>query len=367
MRYAVGIDMGGTNIAAGIVDTDGQIVGRGSVRTQQSGSPEALCAQLAQATQLALKNAECDSEAVCGIGVGCPAPVDPEAGRLRFCTNLPQLSAYPICETLQSLTGLPVYLGNDADAAAWGEYKAGALRGYPNSLTITLGTGVGSGVLLDGQLFHGSGGAGAELGHMVIERNGRPCSCGRRGCWEAYASKRGLIETTRQVMEAYPQSLMWEMSGGHIGGRLAFDAMRAGDPAGAAAVDAYINDLACGLLNCINIFQPEAICIGGGLSNEGDFLLGPLQKKNGRQHRRPLWPSAGSFVPGLAWQRCRDYWRGAAGSGGNRAACPLKAAARPMQRFQLCSLPNVHRFRWAAALPVDFPLCQAFCKFIVIF
>lgn len=114
---------------------------------------------------------------------------------------------------------------------------------------------------------------------MVIERNGRPCSCGRRGCWEAYASKRGLIETTRQVMEAYPQSLMWEMSGGHIGGRLAFDAMRAGDPAGAAAVDAYINDLACGLLNCINIFQPEAICIGGGLSNEGDFLLGPLQKK----------------------------------------------------------------------------------------
>lgn len=127
LRYAVGIDMGGTNIAAGIVDTDGQIVGRGSVRTQQSGSPEALCAQLAQAAQLALKNAECDSEAVCGIGVGCPAPVDPEAGRLRFCTNLPQLSAYPICEMLQSLTGLPVYLGNDADAAAWGGVQSRCL------------------------------------------------------------------------------------------------------------------------------------------------------------------------------------------------------------------------------------------------
>lgn len=279
LRYAIGIDMGGTNIAAGVVDTDGQIIGRARVRTQQFGSPEALCAQLAQVAQLALKNAECGSKTICGIGIGCPAPVNPEAGRLRFCTNLPQLSAYPICETLQSLTGLPIYLGNDADAAAWGEYKAGALRDYPNALAITLGTGVGSGVLLDGQLFHGSGGAGAELGHMVIERNGRPCTCGRRGCWEAYVSKRGLIETTHQVMEAYPNSLLWQMSGGHVGGRLAFDAMRAGDPAGAVAVDAYISDLACGLLNCMNIFQPEAICIGGGLSNEGNFLLGPLQEK----------------------------------------------------------------------------------------
>lgn len=279
MHYTIGIDMGGTNTAAGVVEAGGRLVARRSVRTATGCAPETNCAQLAHAAQMALADAGLSQSDILGVGIGCPAPVGPDAGRLPFCTNLPQLSGYPIKDAVEAALGLPVLLENDANAAAWGEYRAGALRGYPDALAVTLGTGVGSGILLGGRIFRGRGGAGGELGHMVIERQGRTCSCGRRGCWETYASKRGLVETTRQFMAANPKSQMWRMLGSHISGRLAFDAMRAGDKTGAAAVDAYLDDLACGLLNCINIFQTQAICLAGGISGEGEFLLRPLREK----------------------------------------------------------------------------------------
>ncbi|HAH78742.1 MAG TPA: glucokinase, partial [Ruminococcaceae bacterium] len=162
----------------------------------------------------------------------------------------------------------------------FGEYKAGALRGAKNAVAITLGTGVGSGIIIGGKIYAGSNFAGGELGHTVIVANGRPCTCGRRGCWEAYASATGLIASTREAMERDRASALWKIAGGSpegVDGRTAFKAMRAGDAAGKAVVDGYIFYLACGIANCINIFQPDILCLGGGISNEGEALLVPLR------------------------------------------------------------------------------------------
>ena len=174
----------------------------------------------------------------------------------------------------------PVCVENDANAAAYGELVAGAAKGKSSCVCITLGTGVGGGVIIDGKIMAGHNFAGAELGHTVIVVDGEPCTCGRRGCWEAYASATGLIRQTKRAMEAHRDSQMWALAGNleQVNGRTAFDAMRKGDAAGEAVVDDYIRYIACGLVNMINIFQPEVLCVGGGICNEGETLMKPLRE-----------------------------------------------------------------------------------------
>jgi glucokinase len=183
---------------------------------------------------------------------------------------------------LSERTGIKnIFVANDADAAAYGEAVAGAAKGVANSVMITLGTGVGGGIIIDGKIYSGFNHAGGELGHTVIEKGGRPCSCGRRGCWEAYSSATGLVRMTREKMNERPDSKMWALCDGSVenaGGKTAFKAARAGDEAGKEVVDSYISYLACGLTNMINIFQPEIISIGGGVCNEGDYLLSPVKE-----------------------------------------------------------------------------------------
>ena len=174
--------------------------------------------------------------------------------------------------------GKKIYIENDANVAAWAEAKCGAAAGSRHSVTITLGTGVGGGMILDGRLYSGFNHAGGELGHIVINEGGRPCSCGRKGCWEAYASVSGLIQTTREHMEKNRSSLMWEIAGSldKVNGLTSFEAMRRGDAEGKAVVAEYLNAVATGIVDIINILQPEVLCIGGGISKEGDTLLNPI-------------------------------------------------------------------------------------------
>ena len=183
-------------------------------------------------------------------------------------------------EYLSSGLKLPVYIENDANAAAYGEFLAGSGKGTNSMVAITLGTGVGGGIIIDGKIYAGSNYAGAELGHTVIVKGGRACTCGRDGCFEAYSSATGLINMTKEEMERCPDSLMWEVSRqqGKVSGRTAFDAMRQGDTAAKRVVDEYIGYLACGLTNMVNIFQPDVLCIGGGICNEGETLMVPLRK-----------------------------------------------------------------------------------------
>lgn len=280
--YYLGIDLGGTNIAAGIVDESYQLVAKKSIPTGAHRDAEAIISDMAAlCLDLIAEQGLTVADIACA-GIASPGIADGRTGMVMYANNLPFLKT-PICAMLAEKTGIArVCLDNDANAAAWGEAVAGAAKGTSNSVMITLGTGVGGGIIIDNKVYSGFNAAGAELGHIVIEYEGRPCSCGRNGCWEAYSSATGLINMTREKIEACIASgratAMIEMTDGgkNVSGRTAWNAMRAGDEAGREVVDMYVHYLACGLVNIVNIFQPEVISLGGGVANERDNLLKPL-------------------------------------------------------------------------------------------
>jgi glucokinase len=280
--YYLGIDLGGTNIAAGIVDENNKIIAKAKRRTKVPCAPEDLCEQLASTAFEALENANITINEIPWVGVGTPGTVNRATGVVEFANNL-YLNNYPLKELLEARMNQKVIVENDANAAAYGEYQAGALMGVKNGMAITLGTGIGSGIIIDSKIYAGSNFAAGEMGHTVIVYNGRHCTCGRNGCWEAYASATGLIAMTVETMQKTDNHNcpIWTLAEGNcdnVNGRTAFDAMRAGDPIGKAVVDEYISYLGCGLANCINAFQPDILCIGGGICNEGETLLKPLRE-----------------------------------------------------------------------------------------
>ncbi len=277
MKYRIGIDLGGTNIAAGVVSSDFGIVAKTSVPTARPRPCRDICADMAAAALKAVELAGLSPDDIGSVGVGAPGVVNSEEGIIEYSCNLDFYNE-PVAEYVAERLGKPVYLENDANAAAYGEFVAGSAKGTHNAVCITLGTGVGGGIIIDDKIYSGFNFAGAEIGHMVIEVGGAECSCGRRGCFEAYSSATGLIRMTKEAMDAHPESKMHEMMGDHISGRLAFNAMREGDAAAKEVVDRYIKYLAAGIANTINIFQPEVLCVGGGVCNEGDALMVPLRE-----------------------------------------------------------------------------------------
>ncbi len=278
--YKLGIDLGGTNIVAGVVDENFKIVGFGKRKTNTPRKPEAIVDDMVSAVYDAVKNAGITMDDIDGFGVGSPGAIEAKTGVVAYASNL-GFYDIPLSDMLYERTGKRFYVENDANAAAYGEYIAGAGKGCNNFIAITLGTGVGGGIIIDGQIYSGSNGAGAEIGHTVIQMNGQECSCGRQGCFETYASATALIRQTKQAMKKYSDSIMWQLCGGDINnasGITAFKAKRSGDMAGAMVVDQYIRYLAVGIANVLNIFQPDMICIGGGVSKEGNYLTDPLNE-----------------------------------------------------------------------------------------
>lgn len=277
MKYYLGIDLGGTNIAAGVVDEEYKIIAKAKTSTLRHRTAEEIVNSMADVAREAVKEADLSLEDIESIGVGSPGTVDSDRGIIVYANNIGFLNT-PVGDMLFEKLGRPVYVENDANAAAYGEFVAGSAKDANSAVCITLGTGVGGGIIIDGKIYSGFNYAGAELGHTVIEVDGAECTCGRRGCFEAYSSATGLIRMTKEAMDAHPESKMHEMMGDHISGRLAFNAMRANDSAAAGVVEKYIKYLAAGITNVINIFQPEVLCIGGGVCNEGSALLDPLKK-----------------------------------------------------------------------------------------
>ncbi len=279
--YYLGIDLGGTNIAVGVVDENNQIVARAKAKTPTPCPEDVLCEALASTAEEALKNADISVDDIPYVGIGCPGTVNRDSGIVEFSNNL-GLHHFRLRELLGRRMGKEVVIENDANAAAYGEYMAGALAEAKDGIAITLGTGVGSGIVLDGKILCGCNFSAGEMGHHVIVFDGRPCTCGRKGCWETYASATGLIVTTKEMMaHAAKDSPIWKIAKGsldNVNGRTAFDAMRAGDPVGKEIVDTYIAYLGCGIANVINTFQPDILCIGGGICNEGETLLAPLRE-----------------------------------------------------------------------------------------
>lgn len=278
--YRLGIDLGGTNIVAAVVDENYNIIGRGKVKTALPRPADEICDSMAEAARIAVAEAGLKIEDISAMGIGTPGAVDPSKGIVTYANNL-GFANTPLCAMMKERTGVEFYLENDANAAAYGEFLAGAGKGTKDFMAVTLGTGVGGGIIINGKLFSGSNYAGGELGHTVINVNGEQCSCGRKGCWEAYASATALIRQTKAKMLENKDSVMWELAGNDIdkvNGRVAWDAWRKGDKAGSEVVEAYCQYVAEGVTNMLNIFQPEMLCIGGGISNEKDNLIIPVNR-----------------------------------------------------------------------------------------
>lgn len=278
--YYIGIDLGGTNIAVGLVDENGKILHKDSVPTLREREYQEIVKDMAMLTLKVIKDAGVDIKDVKSIGVGCPGTPNSKEGILVYANNL-KFRNVPMRAEMQKYIDLPMYLDNDANVAGLAESVAGAAKGSRHSVTITLGTGVGGGVVIDGKVYSGFNDAAAELGHMVVVVDGEQCTCGRKGCWESYASATALIQQTKEAAQKNPDSLINQLIGGDlskIDAKVAFDAAKQGDETGKKVVDQYIKYIAEGLTNVINIFQPEIVAIGGGVCKEGEYLLKPLRQ-----------------------------------------------------------------------------------------
>ncbi len=276
--YNIGIDLGGTNIKVGLVDEKYNIVAKTSTKTNLPRPADEICASIVEAVWTVLNEAKVTIGEVNSIGIGTPGVANRDSGVVLYSCNL-DFKNTDLRSLIKKRLDKPIYVENDANAAAFGEVLAGAGKGYKNVVVVTLGTGVGGGIIVDGKIYTGFNYCGGELGHTVIEFNGRPCSCGRKGCFEAYSSATALINMTKESMEAHKDSKMWKIAGGsldNVDGKTAFDGMRADDAAAKDVIKMYIDYLGCGLTNIVNTFQPEMLLIGGGICKEGENLTKPL-------------------------------------------------------------------------------------------
>ncbi len=278
--YRIGVDLGGTKTAAALIDRENRILCKKTCKTEPAKGNDFISSSISGLVIALLEENGISAADIELLGIASPGAIDVEHGIVERACNL-DMEHYPLADRLKELIGIDnIKVENDANAAALGEAVAGASKGSECSVMITLGTGVGGGFVIDGKVFSGFNYTGGEFGHMVIEYNGRQCNCGRKGCWEAYSSATALISDTKKAMEAHPDSLLHKVAEKEgVNGKTAFAAARMGDKAAQAVVDDYIGHLACGIVNIINMLQPSILCIGGGISNEGDGLIVPLKKR----------------------------------------------------------------------------------------
>lgn len=278
----LGVDLGGINIAVGLVDDNCNIIQKESVPTGRLRSFEEIMKDMAELCRKVTEGAGYQMADVKCIGIGSPGTPDVVNKRIVYTNNIVNfVDVYLEKELQKYFPGITVHVENDANAAAYGEIIAGAAKQFSTAVVVTLGTGVGGGVIIDNKIYAGFNHAGSEVGHMVIVKDGVPCTCGRRGCFEVYASATALIRETAEMIEQYPDSVIHEMienNPENISGKSAFIAAKQGDEAGKKIVEQYVEYLGTGVANLINIFQPEAIVIGGGISKEGENLLVPLRE-----------------------------------------------------------------------------------------
>ena len=277
-KYTIGIDLGGTTMTAGLVDENYDIVGKITWATRLPRPAADLEKALADLCRAVARENKVAFSDIAYVGIGTPGSVNFNTGFVGFNTNF-GYHDWNLGPDMEKLLGCKVYVENDANAAAFGEYIAGGAKGYKNAVIITLGTGIGSGIILNGKILRGFNFAAGEMGHHVIVKDGIQCTCGRRGCWERYASASALTRETKTAMEQHHDSLMWEIVPDidHVNAKTSFDAAEKGDELAKQVLASWMEYVGCGIANVINTFQPEVICIGGGVSNQGEVLLAPVR------------------------------------------------------------------------------------------
>lgn len=280
MKYYVGIDLGGTNIVAGVVDEDYKIIAKYSEPTNAGRAFEEVCASIANTAYEVTKKANLDMKDIKSVGIGSPGSISRKTNLIVYSNNLGWENV-PF-QAFEKHFDIPVYIDNDANCAALGEVLAGAARNYENACMITLGTGVGGGIIIDKKIFSGSDQLGAEPGHTIFVYGGEKCTCGLNGCFEAYASATALIRQIKEAIKKHPESLLNKLCSGDLNkveAKTAFDAMDQGDEVAAKVVDQYISYVAAGVASMMSMFRPEVFIVGGGVSNAGDKLMKPLTEK----------------------------------------------------------------------------------------
>ena len=274
--YTIGIDLGGTFIKGGIVNGQGEILVQDKTPTESEKGADGVANNIANLAKNLIEKAGLTVAEVQGLGMGVPGMIDSGKGEVVFSNNL-AWEHFFIGDAVSALTGLPVKIANDANVATLGEVKFGAAKGYQHAVMLTLGTGVGGGIVLNGKLYEGNHGAGAELGHSVIAMGGEQCTCGRKGCLEAYASATALIRDTKRAMEKNKESKLWEVGSlEEVTGKTAFDYAPV-DAAAQEVVTNYVEALGAGIVNFANVFRPEIVLLGGGVCAQGENLLKPLK------------------------------------------------------------------------------------------
>lgn len=277
MKYYIGVDIGGTNIAAGILNENYDILCKEPVKTNAPRSAESICDDIAAMCIRLCEKAGLSYDSVSGVGAACPGII--KDGVVGYASNL-KFENVPLKKILEEKTGKKCAVCNDANAAALAEYVVGAGKGHRSLVAVTIGTGVGGGIVLDGHIWDGFNGAGAEIGHIVIVPGGRLCSCGNRGCFEAYCSATALINDTKEAMINNPDSLLWKICGrtDNVDGKSAYVAAEQGDTAAKIVIDRFIKYFSIGIANIVTLLQPEVVCIGGGMSAQGETLIAPIDR-----------------------------------------------------------------------------------------
>ncbi len=280
MKY-IGVDLGGTNIVVGLVDEEGKIIKLLNQPTLKERGIEKIFDDIIDMCKELIEEYQLDETSLKGIGIGSPGMIDRQNGIIVYSNNI-KVHDFNARNYMESKLSYPVCLANDADCAALGEVAAGAAKGFSDAVIFTLGTGVGGGIIINGGIYSGYYPGGAEIGHQIIVKDGKQCSCGNKGCLEAYASATGLINMAKDAAASHPDSMLNKLTDGDLSAmnaKIPFDAAKAGDAAAKEVIDEYISCLAVGIANTINVFKPQVILIGGGVSKQEENLTGPLYEK----------------------------------------------------------------------------------------
>ncbi|OON97791.1 MAG: glucokinase [Candidatus Epulonipiscioides saccharophilum] len=273
--YYIGVDLGGTNIVVGLVNEEGKILDFMTWDTKKERPVELIFDDIIKMTQEIISRNNLEKDQINGIGIGSPGIIDSKEGEIVYSNNIVINNFYAV-KYIEDKTGIKTKIANDADCAALGEVVAGAAKGFKDAIVITLGTGVGSGIVIDGKIFNGFFPGGAEVGHQIIVKDGEKCTCGNQGCFEAYASATALIKMANRVAKKYPESKLADVKEEDMTAKIPFDLAWQGDKVALNVINNYIDYLAIGINNIINIFKPQVLLIGGGVSRQGDKLIKPL-------------------------------------------------------------------------------------------
>ena len=298
-QLVIGIDLGGTKITTALVDSSGRMVAHDYQETQATEGPAAVIGRMLDAARRMVAQAEAACTQVVAVGIGAPGPLDVKTGVVMTPPNLPGWDHIPLQQLIEDGLGIPAFLENDANAAALGEHRFGAGRGTEHMIYVTVSTGIGGGLILDGRLYHGLSSMAGEIGHITLMPHGPLCGCGNRGCLEALASGRAIAKRAQECVARGMPTLMADLAGNDpdcITAELVAQAAEQGDSEAQHILTDAMNYLGIGIANLVNLFNPQLIVIGGGLTNIGEALFEPVRRAI-RRHAFPGPAAAVQVVP----------------------------------------------------------------------